>query len=101
MRPLHILISLGLLSLSASCDELKEHAWCSEICEKLRECADDELGVNDCADRCTDAVEEGDAPENDVEDCAECVDDHTCREVPRECSVCEDILPEFTSRNFE
>jgi hypothetical protein len=46
-------------------------------------------------------VEEGDAPAKDVERCAECVDDHTCREVPSECRLCDDLLPEFTSRRFD
>jgi hypothetical protein len=90
-----------MLSLAAACDEIKEHAWCGEICEKLHECVDDELGVDDCADRCTDEVDKGDVPESDLEDCAECVDDHICREVTRECGICEDLLPEFTSRRFD
>jgi hypothetical protein len=90
-----------MISLTASCDEIAEHAWCNTICEKLRECADSELGVGSCSDRCEEAVDEGDVPEPDVEDCAECVDDHTCRELSRDCSVCEDLLPEFTSRRFD
>lgn len=101
MRLLYVLISVASISLATACEEIEERSWCHEICEKLRECSDAELGVDSCADRCSEAIDEGDVAESDAEDCAECVDDATCREVPDECRVCGDILPAFTSRTFE
>jgi hypothetical protein len=101
MRLLHVLISLAVLSFAVSCEEIEEYSWCKTICHKLRECSDNELGIDACADRCQDAVDDGSASETDVEDCSGCVDDHSCRELSGDCRVCDDVLPEFTSRTFD
>jgi hypothetical protein len=101
MRPVYLSITLLIACFGASCDELEQRGWCTDICEKLQECADNELGVNTCSDRCDDAIDDDILKEADVKDCAICVDDHICRDVPDDCSICEDVLPEFTSRRFD
>lgn len=53
---------------------------CKTICEKTDECFFD-LDVDQCTEDCEDAIDDGRVDDDDIADCAGCVDDNSCSEL--------------------
>jgi hypothetical protein len=95
------ILACASLFITTACEELDESFDCAHICQRLKECVDDDLNTQRCTDRCFDTVDDRRALRHEADDCSACIDDHSCREIPDDCSVCDDVLREFTSRQFD
>ena len=102
-RTQSLVLACSVMSLFAmlSCNDFAEDGDCADICEKLRDCSASYLGVQSCTDECYDAVQDSRTLRDMAEECSDCVEDYSCREVPRKCIVCDDFLYSFTSYSFE
>ena len=61
------------------------------MCNKMKDCVDDDLDVRDCAERCEDKVDDN-ALANQLDACTDCLDRGVaCKEVADECTVCDDV----------
>ena len=84
----------------ASCKQIEEGSYCRRICEELRVCIDDDLSVSSCSDKCVDALDDNHSLRKAAERCSDCIDDNACRDIPSECSSCDEVLSDFTDRRF-
>lgn len=90
----------ALLTPLVACDKVDEAFDCRAICKELKTCVVTDLDVDECADRCFDTVEEDDALADQADQCEECIDDNSCRDITTQCKVCDDVLMEFTGERF-
>lgn len=85
-RFLVVLVVMVMAAFGVACS-----SDCEVLCEKSEECLPD-VDVDECVDQCEDAVDDGLIDEDDLEECACCVDDNSCGEIldgacDSECSV--------------
>jgi hypothetical protein len=85
------LTTFTLLPATGGCSEIGEAIDCDQMCNKMKDCVDDDLDVHDCAERCEDKVDDN-ALANQLDACTDCLDRGvSCKEVADECSVCDDV----------
>jgi len=95
-----LIVACLVMLAAAACDDLAQDAACSDICEKLRDCTSN-MSVNSCTTRCVDSTIDKRSLRDMTEDCADCIEDYTCRDVASRCGVCNDVLELFSSYRFE
>ena len=88
MTVLKVGVLVALMGTLAACGSSS-----STGCERLKECINDELNVDECTDEVDDAVRDGRLSEDDLERCVDCLDSNSCGEIlTGDCDVaCDDI----------
>ena len=89
MKTLTLATFLALGALLSGCSNNAD-----SICDKRKDCFNDDIDTGACADRIDDWIDDGDEDErrDRVEDCARCIDDRSCAQVLENCiDECFDI----------
>jgi hypothetical protein len=85
------LVTFSLVPALGGCSEVGEAIDCDQMCNKMKDCVDDDLDVRDCAERCEDKVDDN-ALADKLDACTDCLDRGVaCREVADECTVCDEV----------
>jgi hypothetical protein len=85
MRSIRILgpaLVLGLLAgilvgTQPGCDDVDKTFDCAAVCNKVEECVTD-LDHDQCVDSCKDWADENQDNADRLDDCHDCLDDHSC-----------------------
>jgi hypothetical protein len=65
---------------------------CSAICDKYKECFDNDYNVDKCHDNCADMTSDSDTDK--IDDCESCIDDKSCASGAFSCATeCAGIVP--------
>jgi hypothetical protein len=93
-----MIIPVAALMLAfASCDaadEIEAEFDCQSICERYSECFDAEYDVSACQGRCENDIDSGEIEQNDVDACADCIDDRSCSGATFNCAAeCVSVVP--------
>jgi hypothetical protein len=90
------LTAFPLFISTAGCSEIGEAIDCDQMCEKMKNCLDDDLNVRKCAEKCEDRVDDN-ALANKLDACTDCLDHGvSCSEVADECSICDEVQVALT-----
>ncbi len=83
--------AMTLLATAGGCSHIKEGIDCDEMCTHLQACADSDLDVDRCTERCNGEVH--DTPLSDALDqCTDCLEaNYACGEVSEMCPVCDEV----------
>jgi hypothetical protein len=86
---------VGLLAVSSpGCDNIERIYNCDQICDKYKECADENYDDDACGERCRDNAAASEAFEDKADDCQACIDGESCVEAAFECGTeCSGIVP--------
>ena len=75
---------VGMLGVATSCredndpiEQLDEALDCSSICDRYKDCFDEDYDVDKCQVRCEDRADDPDH-RNQEEKCSDCIDDNSC-----------------------
>jgi hypothetical protein len=84
-------LTCGLAVSASGCSEIAEAIDCNQMCSQIERCIDDDLDVQDCAERCEDRVADNTLADK-LDACTDCLDrGYSCSEVNDECSVCDEV----------
>jgi hypothetical protein len=76
------LLAASILSLLAfttvACDKADEVVDCSKICNKYKDCLNNDYDVSACVDRCEDKTADNDDVSDQADACESCIDDRSC-----------------------
>jgi hypothetical protein len=87
-----VVLTTGPLSLG--CNEADSAIDCASICERYRDCVNDDYDVEECAERCQDSAENDREFRNDADECHACTDDRSCSGAVFNClGECASIVP--------
>lgn len=75
------------------CNEIDRTFDCNQICDRWRDCVDDNYNTAACADRCEDNAANQAAFDQKADDCENCLDDRTCGESIGCTADCVGIVP--------
>jgi hypothetical protein len=85
------LTTFGFLATTGGCSEVGEAIDCDQMCNKMEDCFDSDLDVDDCTERCEDRADDN-ALADKLDACTDCLDRGVaCSEVADDCSVCDDV----------
>lgn len=86
----------ALLAGPPGCANKGQSVDCHEACSKLSTCAEQELDLTYCHDRCADN-REGQQPLYDqLQRCTDCLDaSYDCSEIADKCPICTDVSAEL------
>jgi hypothetical protein len=72
---------------------LEEIAACNTACQWMDSCIDRDVNIDECTERCVDAVEKSKSLRDDAESCAECTEDFACKDALTSCaSSCKPVM---------
>ena len=67
-----------MLAFSTACDKADEVIDCHKICNKYKECLNNDYDVGACVDRCEDKAANSDNASDQADACESCIDDKSC-----------------------
>jgi hypothetical protein len=92
-----VLSSLALAWAVSACDatdSVTNRITCGDVCERYRDCFDEDYDVDGCTDRCENAATANEDRARRLEICDACIDDRSCTEATFNCSAdCAGIVP--------
>jgi hypothetical protein len=82
MRPIVTASSLaGLFLFAAGCGAIDREVDCNKICDKKKECVDNNYNVSACVDSCRSQAKMSSSYGQKVNDCSACVETRACAQV--------------------
>lgn len=82
---LSVVSAVVLLIALPACSGLSSD--CGDYCDRVHECVDSKVNVDDCEDACVDWADGNDDRESKVESCADCLSDNdVCSDATRRCA---------------
>lgn len=87
------LLCVGAVGCNAT-DEIENRITCSDVCNRYKECFDDDYDVSACVNRCEDDATADEEKEQRLEVCEACIDDESCTSAVFECAAdCAQFVP--------
>jgi hypothetical protein len=74
-------VTIGLCAVLAcddASDAIENTITCADVCERYRDCLDDDYDVSACTDRCEADASSDEDKEARLEECDECIEDRSC-----------------------
>jgi hypothetical protein len=88
------LVLVGLFFATASCSDSQTTISCDAVCDRYRECFDDEYDVEECTLACEDGADRDPEFDADVAACHECIQGRSCAGSTFACATeCLGIVP--------
>jgi len=92
-----VLSAVALAWAASACDatdSVANRITCGDVCERYRDCFDDDYDVDGCTDRCENDATADEEKEAELEECDACIDDESCTAAVFECTTeCAAFVP--------
>lgn len=93
-----VLSAVALACVASACgdatDPISNRITCGDVCERYRDCFDEDYDVEGCTDRCENDATDDEEKEAELEECSACIDDESCTGAVFECTTeCAAFVP--------
>jgi hypothetical protein len=79
-------IAAGFSACSDVTDPVTTKIDCSSVCDRYKECFDDDYNTGKCKDDCENLAEDNDAKQDQLDQCDDCMDDKSCTSATFACA---------------
>jgi hypothetical protein len=79
--------AVGFSACSDATDPVVTKIDCSSVCNRYKECYDDDFNTGKCKDDCENLAEDNDAKQDQLDDCDDCLDDESCTSSTYSCAA--------------
>jgi hypothetical protein len=81
-------------SSGSGCDSAKAAFDCQQVCERYKDCYNQDYDVGACRNQCRSMAEKNDTWQDKADDCASCIGDKSCLNATFSCATeCAGIVP--------